>query len=196
MRIAITGGTGFIGSHLTARLIRGGHEPILIARHNRASLAAGAAVAGATMHAIGLEDRAALTQAFAGCEAVVHCAGINREIGTQTYQRIHVEGTRNVVEAARAAGVARIALTSFLRARPNCGSGYHHSKWEAEEVVRQSGLSFTVLKPGVTTLLITLRGPCSPFQSSGWSASASRECGLRRLTMSRGFWRRPWLTPG
>jgi NADH dehydrogenase len=54
-----------------------------------------------------------------------------------------------VVEAARRAGVMKIILISFLRARPNCGSGYHESKWAAEEIVRASGLDYTVLKCGV-----------------------------------------------
>jgi NADH dehydrogenase len=45
--------------------------------------------------------------------------------------------------------VEKIILISFLRARPNCGSGYHESKWEAEEIVRGSGLDYTVLKCGV-----------------------------------------------
>jgi NADH dehydrogenase len=54
-----------------------------------------------------------------------------------------------VVAAAEAAGVRRIALLSFLRARPACGSPYHESKWAAEEIVRASSLDWTVLKPGV-----------------------------------------------
>jgi NADH dehydrogenase len=90
-----------------------------------------------------------LAHAFAGAKVVVHCAGINRESGDQTYQRVHVEGTRHVVEAARRAGVDKLILVSFLRARPHCGSGYHQSKFAAEEIVRESGLDYTVLKCGV-----------------------------------------------
>ena len=52
-------------------------------------------------------------------------------------------------EAAKAAGVKQIILLSFLRARPNCGSPYHESKWEAEEIVRKSGLDYTIFKSGV-----------------------------------------------
>lgn len=128
MRIAITGGTGFIGRHLAERL--SGHEVVAVSRRTGASL----------------DDVDALAAAFDGCEVVAHCAGINREIGEQTFQRVHVEGTRNVVEAARRAGVKRIVMVSFLRARPDCGSGYHESKWAAEELIRNSGVAHTVLK--------------------------------------------------
>lgn len=75
--------------------------------------------------------------------------GINREIGAATYQAVHVDGTRNVLTAAGRAGVRRLALVSFVRARPGTGSPYHDSKWEAEEIVRSSSLEWTVLKPGM-----------------------------------------------
>jgi NADH dehydrogenase len=96
-----------------------------------------------------LSDPAGLSAALEGCDAVAHCAGINREIGAQTYEAIHVRGTANLVRAAELAGVRRLAITSFLRARPNCGSPYHESKWRAEEIVRASQLEWTVLKPGM-----------------------------------------------
>jgi NADH dehydrogenase len=62
---------------------------------------------------------------------------------------VHIDGTRAVVEAARRAGVKRILMLSFLRARPDCGSPYHESKWAAEELIRQSGLDYTILKAGM-----------------------------------------------
>lgn len=133
MRIAITGGSGFVGSHLATRLRAEGVEVVALGR----------AVAA-------IDDVDALAGAFAGCDAVAHCAGINREIGQQTYARVHVEGTRAVVEAARRAGVRKIVFMSFLRARPDCGSPYHESKWASEELVRGSGLDFTVVKAGMT----------------------------------------------
>ena len=133
MRIAITGATGFVGTHLTHRLEAEGHELILISRKI----------------ARDLSDVDVLTELFTGCKAIAHCAGINREAGAQTYERVHVEGTRNVIEAAKRAGVEKIVLLSFLRARPDCDSPYHESKWEAEEIVRNSGLDYTVLKAGV-----------------------------------------------
>src|SRR4029077_976422 len=52
-------------------------------------------------------------------------------------------------EAGRGAGVRKILLLSFLRARPDCGSRYHESKFAAEEIVRGSGLDYTIFKAGV-----------------------------------------------
>lgn len=95
-------------------------------------------------------DRDALREAFGGCDAVAHLAGINLERGNQTYESVHVEGTRNAVEAAEEVGAEKFVVASFLRARPDCGWGYHESKWRKEEIVRNSGLDYTVLKPGVT----------------------------------------------
>ena len=131
MTIAITGGTGFIGRHLAERY--DADDVRIISRRT----------------GISVEDADALATAFEGCAVVVHCAGINREIGDQTYERVHVEGTRAVIAAAKRAGVGKIIMLSFLRARPDCGSEYHESKWEAEELIRASGLDYTILKAGM-----------------------------------------------
>ena len=149
MRIAITGATGFVGRHLARALVAEGHEVVLVARGVDRRDVAVRRMPRATFAPIGLDNAARLAEAFAGCDAVAHCAGINRELGAQTYQKVHVAGTRNVVAAARAAGVGKILLVSFLRARPDCGSPYHESKWEAEEIVRASGLDYTVIKAGM-----------------------------------------------
>jgi NADH dehydrogenase len=149
MKIAITGGTGFVGRHLARALAAAGHEVILIARgadHRDESIRH---LPRSQFLAIGTSDEDALAGALAGCDGVAHCAGINREMGAQTYQRVHVEGTRHVVNAARRAGVRKINLLSFLRARPHCGSAYHESKFAAEEIVRASGLDYTIFKAGV-----------------------------------------------
>ncbi len=149
MKIAITGGTGFVGRHLARALATAGHQVVLIARGRDQTDPTVREIPGATLCAIGTDDEAQLAAAFTGCAAVAHCAGINREIGAQTYQRVHIAGTQHVVNAARRAGAGKILLLSFIRARPACGSGYHESKFVAEEIVRRSGLDYTVLKAGV-----------------------------------------------
>lgn len=149
MKIAITGGTGFVGRTLARTLLERGHAVNLIARGIDRSDPDLLKLRGICFHRTGLNNTDALRTAFAGCQAVVHCAGINREIGNATFENVHVRGTQNVITAARLDGVRKIVLTSFLRARPNCGSVYHESKWAAEELVRNSGLDYTILKPGV-----------------------------------------------
>jgi len=151
MRIAITGGTGFVGGHLAKALSAAGHEVVVLARgvDRRPWAQHVLELPGVTFEQTGTDDELGLVRAFEGCDAVAHCAGIDREIGSQAYEAVHVQGTANVVGAAQEAGVPRLALLSFLRARPDCGSGYHESKWAAEEVVRSSTCEWTVLKPGM-----------------------------------------------
>jgi NADH dehydrogenase len=131
MRVAITGGTGFVGRHLAERYAP--EDVVVVSRRT----------------GVEIDDVDALTEAFAGVDTVAHCAGINREIGDQTFERVHVRGTAAVLEAARRAGAQRVVLLSFLRARPGTGSPYHETKWAAEEMVRSSGLDYTVLKAGM-----------------------------------------------
>ena len=134
-RIAVTGASGFVGRHVLDRLAAGGHEVVSLSRRTGFDLA----------H----PDRDALLRALAGCDAVIHCAGINRELGSQTYDAVHVRGTQALIEAAAAAGVGHVSVLSFLRARPDGPTAYHRTKWAAEAIVRDSGIPFTVLKAGV-----------------------------------------------
>ena len=133
----------FIGGHLAQRLAGEGHEVVLVARGSRRDQLE------RLLFVSDLSDPVVLAEAFKDCEVVAHCAGINRELGTQTFQRVHIEGTSTVIAAARTAGVRKVVLMSFLRARPNCGSPYHESKWEAEEILRNSALEFTVVRSGM-----------------------------------------------
>ena len=150
MHVAVTGGTGFIGSHLSRRLADAGHEVTVISRGETPVPASFVERDGVTVVAAAVDDEPALRSAFAGADAVAHLAGIPFERGDQTFERVHVRGTAAVVDAATDAGVDRLVLSSFLKARPDCGSGYHESKWVAEELVRESSLEYTVCKIGLT----------------------------------------------
>jgi NADH dehydrogenase len=152
-RIAVTGGSGFVGRHLVRHLLAEWHEVAVVTRGGGAPApnAGGGEVPWPNPHvaAADLTDPVALAEAFAGCEAVVHLAGISRELREQTFEAVHVRGTAAVVEAARQAGVRRIVLLSFLRARPDGPSAYHRSKWAGEALIRGSGLDHVIVKAGV-----------------------------------------------
>ena len=147
MKVAITGGTGFIGRHLARDLVSRGHEVILIARgqYKRNTQP----VEGASLLSLDTNDTANLTRAFDGCDAVVHCAGTSVEDSKQTFHRLHVEGTRSAVIACEQARVKKFVLVSYLNVRPNVKSEYHTTKWKGEEIVRASKLNFTILKAGL-----------------------------------------------
>ena len=91
MRIAITGGTGFVGRNLARALARDGHEVVLIARGHDHTGPTVHQLPGARFFPCELDDPQKLAQAFTGCDAIAHCAGINRELGPQTYRRVHVD---------------------------------------------------------------------------------------------------------
>jgi nucleoside-diphosphate-sugar epimerase len=147
MKIAITGGTGFIGRHVARDLFSHGHDVVVIARgqYSRNTQP----IEGATFIALDANDTDKLTEAFDGCDAVVHCAGTSVEDAKQTFHRLHVEGTRSAVSAAERARVKKFVLVSYLSVRPNVKSEYHTTKWQGEEIVRSSKLNFTILKAGL-----------------------------------------------
>lgn len=84
-----------------------------------------------------------------GAHAVIHLVGIISERGRSTFEKIHVEGTRNILAETRRTGVKRFLHMSAAGARPNAASLYHQTKWDAEELVRASQLEWTILRPSL-----------------------------------------------
>jgi uncharacterized protein YbjT (DUF2867 family) len=145
--ILVTGGTGFVGGHLIRRLRE---KNIPVRAVVRAPEKAG------PLRDLGVEvvkgdvsDRESLDAAAAGVERVVHLVGIIQEAPGQTFKAIHVEGTRTVVAAAKKAGVHHFFHQSALGSRPKAASEYHRTKWEAEDLVRESGIPYSILRPSL-----------------------------------------------
>ncbi|HEY9776943.1 MAG TPA: NAD(P)H-binding protein [Planktothrix sp.] len=147
--VAITGGTGFIGAHLARQLVARGHFARLLARgitHRDDPITKEPNV---HFSPAGVNEEKQLTAAFGGADAVCHLVGINREKNSGDFEKVHVQGTRTVVTAANHAQVKKIVFVSFIHARKSRTSGYLNTKWQAEEIIRNSMLDYTVLKPGM-----------------------------------------------
>lgn len=153
MKIAITGGTGFLGKHLIEHLENKEHELTVIARglSNNSKFIEEKSIARKNLkyRPIGLLNQSKLEEVFSGVDTVAHMAGINREKEPGDFHRCHIESTKTVLAAAKACKVKKIVLVSYLNARPHIRSKYHQSKWEAEKLVKSSGIDYTIIKPGM-----------------------------------------------
>jgi uncharacterized protein YbjT (DUF2867 family) len=148
-RVFVTGGTGFVGRAVIQALRAEGYAVRCLVRRGSER----------DLHGFGAIERVegdvmarqTLDEGMSGCDAVVHLVGIIRErraIGS-TFERVHVQGTQNVLDAAAAGGVRRYVHMSALGARPGARSRYHQTKWAAEEAVRSSPLPWTIFRPSI-----------------------------------------------
>ncbi|MEK6698238.1 MAG: complex I NDUFA9 subunit family protein [Nitrospirota bacterium] len=145
--ILVVGGTGFVGSHLIQRLRKDGVPVRAIVRSPRKAQAL--KDLGVEVVAGDIADKASLEAAAAGAERIIHLVGIIQEAPGVTFRGVHVEGTHSLLEAAKKAGVRHFFYQSALGTRPGAKSEYHKTKWEAEELVRASGIPFTILRPSL-----------------------------------------------
>ena len=145
--ILVTGGMGFVGSHLIRQMRKQGlHVRALVRNPEKAKELKELKV---ELIPGDIADRDALDDAAAGVERVIHLVGIIQEAHGATFQGVHVEGTRNLIAAAKKAGVRHFLYQSALGTRPAAKSEYHRTKWQAEELVRASGIPFTILRPSL-----------------------------------------------
>jgi nucleoside-diphosphate-sugar epimerase len=159
MKAMVTGGTGFVGSHLVDVLHGGGHDVTALIRSP--AKAARIVEMGVRTARGDLDDQAALEAACDGRDSVFHVAGLVAARSEKEFLRVNRDGTRNVVAAASRARVSRFVLVSSMAAagpsrpgRPLSGdearspvTAYGRSKLAAEDVVRDSGLEWTILRP-------------------------------------------------
>jgi dihydroflavonol-4-reductase len=185
VKVLVTGATGFTGGHLASTLARRGDTVIALVRPRSRDRFAASAAAAAGVEAVAgdLSDRASVDRAAAGVEVVYHIAATYREAGQpeSAYRAVNVEGTRHVLEAARAAGARRVVHCStggvhgHIAHPPanedapfNPGDVYQDTKLEAEQLARDFGRSrgldvvvarpIGIYGPGDTRFLKMFRG--------------------------------------
>lgn len=146
MKVLVTGATGFIGKTLTPYLLEQGHEVTILVRHN-------GTFTDDRIHVIEVPDiNLVESQQLQGQEAVIHLAAVAHEFAADPteYDRVNVEGTRAIVEAAKQAGVQKFLFLSSVKVNGEWSpvpfgprspvapeDDYGRSKYEAEEIVRE-----------------------------------------------------------
>jgi len=148
--VCILGGSGFIGRHVCHALAAAGYR-IRVATHDRERakeqliLLPTVDVAVANIH-----DPAQLEAFVRGADAVINLVGVLHDgRGNRSFQSAHVELARKVVAACRSRGIGRLLHMSALASARDAPSRYLRTKGEAEAIVRESGLAWTLYRPSV-----------------------------------------------
>lgn len=148
LRVAIFGGTGFVGSYLVDALVETGMHPVLLVR--RGSEHKVRHPEKCTIVAGDIDDARVVGNMLSGATAVIYNIGILREYpDRQVYFReLHYEGAKRTMDAALEAGVDRYLLMSANGVRPD-GTAYQRTKYEAERYLASTELDWTVFRPSV-----------------------------------------------
>jgi uncharacterized protein YbjT (DUF2867 family) len=139
--LAITGGTGFVGTHLLRLALAAGYDVRALARGWKPPEDEIAWVDGA------LDRPDSLAKLVAGADAIIHVAGAINAPDRRGFETVNVGGTANMIDAARRAGVHRFVHISSLSAREPDLSDYGWSKMKSERLVAASGLDATIIRP-------------------------------------------------
>ncbi|WP_213981076.1 SDR family oxidoreductase [Sphingomonas sp. dw_22] len=146
MRIMLIGAGGFIGRHVMAELLAGGHDVVGVARSIGTLSAAFPQAECIAMDLAQATSAEAWRDHLAGIDIVINAAGILRG---RDMDAVHVRMPEALQRAALAAGVKRVVLISAISARPDVATDYARSKLAGEAALRSSGIAWTVLRPSL-----------------------------------------------
>ena len=157
MKIFVTGGTGFVGNVLVRLLAATGHQIVALVRPgSEENLLKSPRV---KMHLGDVTDHNDLADGVHNCDAIIHLIGIIREYPDQgvTFSKLHVDATRNLIQAANSQNVKRFLHMSANGAEEDGRTEYQRSKWQAEQLLCRSELDWTIFRPSL------IFGPESDF---------------------------------
>ena len=150
MTVAVAGGTGFVGGGIAAELHRRGHRVVVLS--HRGESARGPLPDDIEIRRADVADAATLEPALAGVDAlVIALAFPNSPMEAPrkgfTFEEVDARGTERLAAAARAAGVGRLVYISGAGAAPDADRHWFRAKWRAEEAIRESGITSTIIRP-------------------------------------------------
>ncbi|MEW5806177.1 MAG: complex I NDUFA9 subunit family protein [Acidobacteriota bacterium] len=148
-KIFLAGGTGFVGRQITQDLLNNEYHVRCLVRKGSESKPAAPDRVETAYGDIG--EPHSLKEAMEGCGAVINLVGIIREFPNRgiTFERLHYEGTRNLVDEAKRQGIKKFIQMSALGADINARTVYHRTKARAEDHLKLSGLRYTIFRPSI-----------------------------------------------
>ncbi|SVA39919.1 uncharacterized protein METZ01_LOCUS92773, partial [marine metagenome] len=148
MKVALFGGTGFVGSYIIDELIASGQTPRVLVRpgseeklmqEEKCELVYGE-----------ISDIGAINNTLLGAEAAIYNIGVIRQYPRKgiTYEDLHFDGARSCMDQCENVGIDRFILMSANGVKPD-GTGYQKTKWLAEQYLINTGLKWTIFRPSL-----------------------------------------------
>lgn len=145
-KVFLTGGTGFVGTEIVKELVKSRYR-VKVLIHKQSVNISSDLIEPVNGDVANLES---FVDAVKGCDAIIHLVGIIREIPWKgiTFERLHVKATQNMLIAAKQNKIKRFIHMSANGAKPE-GTKYQTTKYQAEELVKNSGLTYTIFRPSI-----------------------------------------------
>ena len=148
MKVALFGGSGFVGSYIIDELLKNGHEPVVLVREGSESKLNNSEKCKIISGDI--NDVKFIKNTIEGADAVIYCIGIIREFPRKgiTFEKLHFQAAKECIDVAKASDVKRVIMMSANGVKVD-GTGYQCTKYLAEEYLKFSNLDWTIFRPSL-----------------------------------------------
>jgi len=148
MKVAVFGGTGFVGKYILNALVNQNHDVYTLVRlgsENKINH-----IENINIISGGFNNQTAIEQTLMNCSAVIYNVGIIRQFKSKgiTYKKLHFDYAKLVIDQAKKYNIKHFILMSANGVKEN-GTGYQSTKYLAEEYLKESGLNYTIFRPSL-----------------------------------------------
>ena len=148
MKVALFGGTGFVGSYIIDELLKNGHEPVVLVRDGSESKLNNSEKCKIISGDV--NDVKSIKNTIEGSDAVIYCIGIIREFPRKgiTFEKLHFQAAKECIDISKSLGVKRFIMMSANGVKVD-GTGYQKTKYLAEEYLKFSNVDWTIFRPSL-----------------------------------------------
>lgn len=148
MKVALFGGTGFVGNYIVDELLNAGHEPhILVRPQNASKLIQSEKCITYSGH---IENEVVIMEMMKNSDAIIYNIGLIRQFPKKgiTFEKLHFEGVKRTIKLAESAKIKRYILMSANGVKMD-GTPYQTTKYIAEQFLKNSTLDWTIFRPSL-----------------------------------------------